>query len=136
MAAAFEREFRVVVLDEPMLVHRGCHGVDRAALVDALTSNYQAGRLPPHPAEVHASVLAMATSVFEDPATVQVLGRRRPARIGTHIATIELRPGRGVCVADTGSRGHWSGVGDPRHARRHGPNGPENPIAHDPCCAR
>jgi hypothetical protein len=41
------------------------------------------------------------------------MARRRPDRIGTHIATIPLEPGHGVCIADTGGPGHWSVWGVP-----------------------
>ena len=55
----------------------------------------------------------MAVSMFEDPENLLRLARRRPDRIGTHLAHIELRPGGGICLADTGSPGHWSVWGIP-----------------------
>jgi hypothetical protein len=55
----------------------------------------------------------MAVSMFEDPDVVVMQARRRPDRVGTHIARIEMQPGHGVCVADTGGPGHWSIWGIP-----------------------
>jgi hypothetical protein len=95
-----------------MTLYRACHGADRTALETALTSNYQAGRSP-HPSDLKATVLFMAVSLFENRGAVSHLARRRPDRIGTHIATVELQPGHGVCIADTGSTGHWSVWGIP-----------------------
>jgi hypothetical protein len=102
----------VSLLERPMTVFRGCHSADRAALADAMRSNYETGR-PAHPADLRATVLHMAISMFEDAEVLIRLGRRRPDRVGTHVARVELRPGRGICLADTGSRGHWSIWGIP-----------------------
>ena len=52
----------------------------------------------------------------EDAEVLLRLARRRPDRIGTHLVRVELQPGRGICLADTGSRGHWS-VGHSGRAR-------------------
>jgi hypothetical protein len=109
---AVQNEFRVVVLQEPMRLYRGCHGTGRSSIEAALMSNYQAGRAP-HPADLRATVLHMAVSMFEDSDVVAVQARRRPERVGTHIARVDLQPGHGVCVADTGGRGHWSVWGIP-----------------------
>lgn len=76
-------------------------------LVAAMRSNYEAGR-PPHPAERRAVAVYMAVSIFEDGELLRRLALRRPDRIGTHLARIELRPRLGICLADTGSKGHWS----------------------------
>lgn len=108
-----QNEFRVVVLREPMTLYRGCFGTDRASRIHALSSNYEIDRRPPHPADLHATVLHMATSGFEHRDRIAHMARRRPDRIGTHIATLELQPGHGVCVADTGGPGHWSVWGIP-----------------------
>ena len=98
---AIQSEFLVVVLEEPMTLYRGCHRPGRRALEAAMTSNYQAGR-----SDLRATALHMAVSMFEDPEVVAIQARRRPDRVGTHIARIELQPGRGICVADTGGPGH------------------------------
>jgi hypothetical protein len=106
--ARLESEFRVRVLDEPLLLYRACHGRDRPALEYALSSNYEIRRDPPHPADLHATVLHMAVSMFEKRGILEAMARRRPDRIGTHIARLELQPGHGVCIADTSGPGHWS----------------------------
>ncbi len=68
---------------------------------------------PTHPADLRATVLHMAVSMFEDGDLLARLASRRPDRIGTHLARVELERGRGICLADTGSRGHWSVWGVP-----------------------
>jgi hypothetical protein len=108
--AGFESEFHVVVLQEPRRLYRGCFGADR--IEEALRSNYENGRNP-HPADLRATVLHMAVSLFEDRDLLLQLARRRPDRIGDHVATIELQPGFGVCIADTSGPGHWSVWGRP-----------------------
>lgn len=105
----FDFPITVALLERPMTVFRGCDG---AAVVDAMRSNYETGR-PAHPADLRATVLHMAVSMFEDAEPLLRLARRRPDRIGTHLARVELQPGRGICLADTGSRGHWSVWGIP-----------------------
>jgi hypothetical protein len=98
--ARFDSEFRVVVLDAPITLHRACHGTDRRRLELALTSNFQARREPPHPADLHATVLHMAVSMFAQRDGLERMARRRPDRIGTHIATVSLTPavrGTGPC---------------------------------------
>lgn len=109
---ALEFPITVALLERPMTVFRGCGGAGRLALVDAVRSNYETGR-PAHPADLRATVLHMAVSMFEDAEVLLRLGRRRPDRIGTHLARVELQPGCGICLADTGSRGHWSVWGIP-----------------------
>jgi hypothetical protein len=111
--ARFDMEFHVVVLGESLTLHRACHGGDRRALERALMSNFQARRDPPHPADLHATVLHMAVSMFETRENIMRMARRRPDRIGTHIATLALEPGHGFCIADTGGAGHWSVCGLP-----------------------
>jgi len=102
----------VALLERPMTVFRGCHGAENAAVVDAMRSNYETGR-PAHPADLRDTVLHMAVSMFEDAEVLLRLARRRPNRIGTHLVRVELQPSHGICLADTGSRGHWSVWGIP-----------------------
>lgn len=109
---ARQDEFRVVVLREPKTLYRGAFGRDQATLIHALASNYEAGRSP-HPADLRATVLHMAISGFEHPDVLLRLARKRPDRVGTHIVTLELQSDHGICVADTGSPGHWSIWGTP-----------------------
>lgn len=97
----------VDIVREPMTLYRGCHGSEPADLISAMRSNYEARRSP-HPEERKAIVSFMAVSMFEDGDRLTRFARQRPGRIGTHIARVELRPGLGICVADTGGAGHWS----------------------------
>ena len=55
----------------------------------------------------------MAVSGFDDKRRLIALARRRPDRLGTHLATLVLRPGHGICLGDTGGPGHWSIWGVP-----------------------
>ena len=72
-----------------------------------MRSNYEQRRRP-HPAERKAIVTFMAVSMFEDGARLIDFARLRPERIRTFIARVVLSPGLGICLADTGSAGHWS----------------------------
>jgi hypothetical protein len=103
------RDFPIVVeaVREPITLFRGCRGSLRPDLVAAMRSNYEVGRSP-HPAERRAIAVYMAVSMFEDGELLRRLALRRPDRIGTHLARIELRPRLGICMADTGSDDHWS----------------------------
>lgn len=103
----------VVEVNEPITLYRGCHSDYMTDLVAAMRSNYEAAR-DPHPAERRAIALYMAVSMFEDGELLRRIAQRRPQRVGTHLAHVELRPDRGICRADTGSRGHWSIWGLPR----------------------
>jgi hypothetical protein len=107
-------DFPIVVhgVAQPVTLYRGCHGGEPEDLLAAMRSNYASGRRP-HPADLRAAVLVMAVSMFEDAAFVRRVARARPESVGTHVAEVELRPGRGLCRADTGSAGHWSIWGVP-----------------------
>jgi hypothetical protein len=113
LVAARQIEFHVVVLQEPKILYRACFGRGRDALLRAMSSNYEVNRHPPHPADLRATVLHMAVSGFENRDLLAQLARKRPDRIGSHIARLELRPNHGVCIADTGGVGHWSVWGIP-----------------------
>ena len=104
LVVAYPSEYLVRVLQEPIRLHRACHGDDQSAMLEALRSNYERDRRPPHPADLHASVLRMAVSLFERPDGLAHLARQRPERIGTHIVTLRLQPGLGICLADTARR--------------------------------
>ena len=47
----------------------------------------------------------MAVSGFDKPDGLVQLARKRPGRIGTHVATLELQPDHGVCIATPGVPG-------------------------------
>lgn len=96
----------------PVTLYRGCHGTDAAAVLACMRSNYEVGRSP-HPGERRAIALYMAVSMFEDGALLQRVALRRPSRVGTHLARVELLPAQGICISDTGSAGHWSVWGLP-----------------------
>jgi hypothetical protein len=102
----------VELVEEPRTLFRACHGSTVTEITAALRSNYETGR-PPHPADLRATILHMAVSMFENEERVLNFARRRPGRLGTHVARVELQPGHGICVADTGSAGHWSVWGRP-----------------------
>lgn len=108
----FPTQFRVLVLREPLTLYRGSHGADDLSVEAALTSNFQARRTP-HPADRHATVVHMAVSMFDRPEPVTRLAHLFPGRIGTHLIRVDLAPGQGFCVADTGQAGHWSVWGVP-----------------------
>jgi hypothetical protein len=97
----------VVAVPESITLYRGCHGVADADLIASMRSDYEVGR-PPHPSERRAIALYMAVSMFENGELLQRIALRRPARVGTYVGRFELRPGHGICIADTGSDGHWS----------------------------
>lgn len=111
-------EFVIQVLQEPARLYRACFGEDAAAVETGLRSNYENRRQPPHPADLHATVLHMAVSMFDRSDTVIRMARRRPDRIGTHVITVDLEPGHAVCLADTGGAGHWSVWGVPSQLLR------------------
>ena len=56
----------------------------------------------------------MAVSMFEDGERLAKFARQRPDRLGAYIARVVLKPDLGICLADTGSRGHSSIWGLPR----------------------
>lgn len=102
----------VHLVDVPKVLYRGCGGESAEALADAMRSNYELDRKP-HPADLRATVLHMAVSMFENGDELASAARRRPDRIGTHIARLELKPHLGICFSDTGGPGHWSVWGRP-----------------------
>lgn len=78
-----------------MTLHGACNGDTDEAVEESLRSNYEIRRTPPHPADLRATVLHMTVSTFEDPARIRAMARRRPDRIGTHIAKLTLQPDSG-----------------------------------------
>jgi hypothetical protein len=110
--AGFDFPITVALLTRTMTLYGACHGADTTAVRNTMRSNYESGRSP-HPADLRATVLHMAVSMFEDPDGLSRLAARRPDRVGTHLARVELQPNRGICLADTGSPGHWSIWGVP-----------------------
>jgi hypothetical protein len=111
--ARYPNTYEVRVLQERITLHRACFGADSLSVLAGLRSNFENRRDPPHPADLHATILHMAVSMFEKADTIERLARRHPARIGTHLMSLTLQPGHGVCVADTSGPGHWSVWGVP-----------------------
>ena len=112
VTVAFPNHYDVLVLREPKTVFRACFGDDEQAVRSSFRSNFETGRAP-HPADLHATIIRMAVSVFEDSEVPTRFARKNPRRIGTHVAKVGLVPGRGVCLADTSGPGHWSIWGTP-----------------------
>lgn len=54
----------------------------------------------------------MAVSMFDRRGVAPALARRVP-KLGGHVATMELTPGLGICVAKTACPAHWSVWGRP-----------------------
>lgn len=54
----------------------------------------------------------MALSMFESADVAAQLARRVP-KLGGHVATVDLQPDLGLCVAKTGGPAHWSVWGRP-----------------------
>lgn len=102
----------VHLVERPRVLFRAVHGPEQPELIEAMRSNYDAQR-PPHPSDRKATVLHMAVSMFEDGGALARFASRAPERLGTYVARVELRPGQGVCIADTGNHGHWSVWGRP-----------------------
>jgi hypothetical protein len=105
------RSIEVVVLEEGMRLYRVCRAREDAAFVDGLRSHYEQGLLPRGP-ENRAAVVHMALSMFDAPSVAAQLARRVP-KLGGHVATLDLQPGVGLCVAKTGGPAHWSVWGRP-----------------------
>ncbi len=85
--------------------------VEQQALVDSFRSHYELG-LPPRRAEQRAAVIHMGLSTYRTVSQARGTAIRFPA-IGTHLARLQLQPGRGVSFADTGHPGHVTVWGDP-----------------------
>jgi hypothetical protein len=102
--------YAVHPVDDEITLHRPCFGADDPLLLYALRSNHANGRAPGE----SDALLAMAVSMFSDEGTISRLTRRRPDRLGTHIMTLILLPGFGICTSETGAPGHHSVWGTPQ----------------------
>lgn len=105
------RSVDVVVVDELQVLYRVTGARDDETFLDVFRSHYELGR-PPRGPEDRAAVIHMALSMFDSPDVTSQLASRVP-KLGGHIATVELRPGLGLCVAKTGGPAHWSVWGRP-----------------------
>jgi hypothetical protein len=105
------RSVEVVVVEEPQRLYRVSRARDDERFAEALRSHYEQG-LPPRGPEDRAAVIHMALSMFASADVAAQLAGRVP-KLGGHVATIDLVPGLGLCVAKTGSPAHWSAWGRP-----------------------
>lgn len=105
------RELRVSVLEEEKRLYRVCAPRDDEAFEDALRSHYELGR-PPRGPENRAAAIHMALSMFDTARGAHDLAVRVP-KLGGRVATIDLQPDLGICVAKTGGPAHWSVWGRP-----------------------
>ncbi len=105
------REVRVVIIEDGPRLYRVCGPREATRFDDALRSHYELGR-PPRGPENRAAAIHMALSMFDAPTVARDLAVRVP-KLGGHVATIDLRPGHGICVAKTGGPAHWSVWGRP-----------------------
>lgn len=99
------------VLGEPMRLYRIVGDPESDQPADSFRSHYELGRLPRGP-ENRAAAIHMALSMFDRREVAAALAKRVP-KLGGHVATMELVPGMGFCVAKTAGPSHWSVWGRP-----------------------
>jgi adenylosuccinate synthase len=63
--------------------------------------------------DAHATVIQMALSTWTSSDHAVGLSRRLPSQLGEYVARLEIQPGEGVCVAESGPRTHRSIWGRP-----------------------
>jgi hypothetical protein len=105
------RSVEVVVVDKTKRLYRVSRAAGDQRFTEAFRSHYEHG-LPPRGPENRAAVIHMALSMF-DSLDVAAQLAVRVAKLGGHVATIDLEPGLGLCVAKTGGAAHWSVWGRP-----------------------
>jgi hypothetical protein len=105
------RSIEIVVIEEPQRLYRVARARDDAGFLDAFRSNYERC-MPPRGPENRAAAVHMALSMFESIDVAAQLASRVP-KLGGHIATLDLQPDLGLCVAKTGGPSHWSVWGRP-----------------------
>lgn len=111
----YQNTFVVRVVRSPLVLWRVCasDGSDEHALLDDFRSNYETR---PHKArglDAHATVIQMALSMWTNRAPAAALSRRFPRQLGEYVARLEIQPGDGVCVAESGRAEHRSIWGRP-----------------------
>jgi hypothetical protein len=105
------RRIEVRVLEEPVRLLRIVTEPASQAFEDAFRSHYELGR-PPRGPEIRAAAIHVAISMFDTTDVARALAARVP-KLGGHIATVDLQPEFGICVAKTGGPAHWSVWGQP-----------------------
>ncbi len=103
----------VAPVREATAVYRIVRGADRSApaVLDSLRSHYERGA-PPRGYERRLAAIHMGLSVFSTPAAAKAMALKWPV-IGMFVAELDLKPGNGFCLADTGQPGHWTLWGRP-----------------------
>jgi hypothetical protein len=103
----------VAPVREATVVYRIVRGADRSApaVLDSLRSHYERGA-PPRGYERRLAAIHMGLSVFSEAAAAKAMVLKWPM-IGLFVAELELEPGSGFCLADTGQPGHWTLWGRP-----------------------
>jgi hypothetical protein len=103
----------VVPVRESTAVYRIVRGADHSApaVLDSLRSHYERGA-PPRGYERRLAVIHMGLSVFSTRAAAGAMALKWPM-IGMFVAELDLEPGNGICLADTGQPGHWTLWGRP-----------------------
>jgi hypothetical protein len=111
----YQDVFVVRVVQRPLVVWRICasDGSDQHALLDDFRSNYERRPSKVRRLDAHATVIQMALSTWINPDAAVRLSRRLPAQLGEYVARLEIQPGEGVCVAESGPRSHRSVWGRP-----------------------
>ncbi len=94
-------------------MYRIVRGADRSApaVLESLRSHYEHGA-PPRGYERRLAVIHMGLSVFSTRAAARAMALKW-STIGMFVAELDLKPGNGFCIADTGQRGHWTLWGRP-----------------------
>src|ERR1700709_1856590 len=100
------RTIEIVVIEEPTRLYRGTRGRAVGGCLEGFRSNYEQGK-PPRGPENRAAAVQMALSMFDSIDVAGQLADRVP-KLGGHIATLDMQPDLGICIAKTGGPAHWS----------------------------
>lgn len=105
----------IASLREVTTVHRIVRGRSGPATLSSLRSHYERD-LPPRGYERRLAVIHMGLSVFSSQDAARAMALRWP-KIGRFLAEMQLEPGSGFCLADTGRPGHSTLWGRPLQLR-------------------
>lgn len=106
-------EFTVVEVTAPVTLFRLIHeeSEDTPLIHAAFRSNYELNAAP-RKAEVRSAAIHMGISTVATAEVARSLAARWPA-MGPFIGRLELTPGHGFSLAETGFPGHWTVWGRP-----------------------